>query len=651
MNEVVRTVDIRRADTRAEVAKLGKLLAEEASRGAWISFDVETRADGSSYEDWHPSSRIVSVAFALSADQAYVVPLSHPHTGWSQHWKEVAKLLFECLVGARLIGANVKYDARWVRSIIGVNLFPYLAWDTQGAAFLMNENQGHGLKQRAIEDLGVDPWADVSLKDSEKAPWVDLARYNAFDAAHTYALHEWQRDRLRRDPARGKVMWHILMPTIRALGEIEHNGLLPDIEEITSRLTEAEAERDRLYTEFEKNVPAELAVKFQPRFGGDRLFEVPPVESERLSLAPTSKFFKTYAKERWPVLETTDNGAPSWDAAVLKRLAKRGYEDAAVLVDYRKVDKQIMTYLSKWPGDRAADGRLHATFKPMSVVTGRLACERPNLHQVDRKLKPCFIAPSGWKFTSFDYSQIELRFAAMLSGDENLLRAYTEERDVHRLTAAAVTGKPEDDITPEERYQAKAVNFGFLYGQLAPGFRNYAFEQYGLEISLEEAEDARTKFFELYPGLLDYHEKMRRFVRKHGYVETPFGRRRHLPEINSRQQQRRWSAERQAINAPIQSGASDLMLLALVAVTEWSKDQPGLRVVSTVHDSLLLEVEDTPELDGILQQVGELMVSPPGLEHFAVGLSVPVVVECEVGDRWGVPDRTLTVTNAPQEVV
>lgn len=603
-----------------------------------VSFDLETRADESNFEEWHPSSRIVSASFSWEPTRSYVLPLSHPAAPWSRDWVSLGRHVFNMLGGARFVGHNLKFDLRWIDGCLGVDRTSNYWWDTMAGSFLLDENASHGLEASCFRSLGTEPWkGSVDLKDAEREQWAGLARYNGLDTAHCLTLSEWQRSQLRDQADLGKIMWYVLMPTMRNLMRIERNGLLLDEEETLRRLYEASEERDRLYLEFEAQVPLEIARRYQQRFREQRLFDVGvPTHGERLSLAPTSKFFQEYAKASWPVMSLTEKNAPCWDAAVLKRLAARGHRDAALLGEYRKVDTQLNNFLTRWPHQRAADGRIHSTYKATTAKTGRLACEHPNLQQVDRGLKSCFRSRDGWAFVQADQSQIELRMAAWLSGDENLRTAYVDGRDVHRMTASAVTGKPEAEVDDEERYRAKAVNFGFLYGQLEKGFQEYAFSTYGIEVTLDEAERMRDRFFRLFTGLADYHERIRRQIRSDGYVRSPFGRVRRLPEIHSRDQMRRWGAERQAINHPIQSAASDLMLMGLNAVCE-QVDPELCRVVGTVHDSLLMEVR-ADVVDQVLDKIGPLMVDPPALRHFGVQIPVPIVVEMEVGARWGDKD-------------
>ena len=625
--------------------------ARTMARADWLAFDLETRSDRGGLEDWHPSSRIVSAAFADRPDRAWTIPLSHPDGPWSDRWRDVLAWLLRLLRGGpKLVGHNVKFDLRWPATTCGVDLSAQAAWDTQLAAHLDDENQSHGLKQRAYLDLGVVRWDDVDLADAETADLQKLLRYNALDAAYTFRLHLWQRDRLRSQPKLGRLLWHVSMPALRALVPIETTGMLLDVDETHRRHDQAKTELDQLYLQFEQQVPDDLRAQHQPIHA--RLFDMgPPTKKERLSLAATSTFFRQYAEQTWPVLERKDDtGAPSWDASVLKRLAKRGFEDAQTLLKYRKLDKQISTYLSKWPNDVDQHGRLHPTFKLASVDTGRTSCERPNLQQVDSRLKTCFVAPSGWWFVQIDQSQIEVRVLAHVSGDRNLKAVYRDGRDVYVTTAAAVYGvdpgagtkADPGDVDPAMRQRTKPVVLGFQYGMLAPSFVTYARDQFDLTFTEDEAEEIRESFFGLYPGIRAYHERQRRTVRRNKQVVSPHGRIRRLPAIDSPDQRERWSAERQAINAPIQAGASDLMLQSLADVNRHVVDPDTCRLVGTVHDSMLLEIREDV-LDETVERVCGLMVEPD-LGWSGLALTVPLSVEAEIGRRWGDPERTVEKT-------
>jgi DNA polymerase-1 len=289
------------------------------------------------------------------------------------------------------------------------------------------------------------------------------------------------------------------------------------------------------------------------------------------------------------------------------------------------------------------DGRLHANYKLTGTVTGRLSSGKLedsrgpglNVQQVPRDpfIRGIIGAPRGWRFVEADFSQVELRIAAHLSRDPTLQRLYALDEDVHLTTAMQVTGKPADQISKEERKKAKAVNFGFLYGMGAPKFVDYARDSYGVVVTPEEAEHVRRRFFETFSSLPAWHARQRRLVQQYGRVQSAIGRVRHLPDINSSDKGVRGEAERQAINSPVQSLASDLMLLSLVTLYD-EMDPREAVIVGTVHDSILFEIKDEAA-DRWVKRIREVMENLPVKKKFGLDLTVPIKVDIKVGDHWG----------------
>lgn len=620
----------------------------------WIAFDVETTssAERGGLEEWHPDSRIVSVAFAVKPDEAWVIPLAHPERKHDVSPAEV----FDTLVGYQLVGAFVKFDGRWAHAYSGVDLSDYLAWDTGAAAFLLNENQALGLKERAVGDLGVEPWDDKDAKTSpDTVPLEQLARYNGLDAAHTFALMQWQRDKLRHDRL-GMVMWYVLMPAIRALCSIEQEGMYLDLDWVRQAAEEADLKVGELERELMSRVPRDLLEKHARNVGQLDLLtgdEVVP----KVSWAPTSKFFMEFAERAgWPVLERTEEGKfkgrPRWPRSVLKRVAGLGYPDAQLLMEQRVLRKRLDAFLIPWQKDAAVDGKLHPTYNPTryetddgegGTVTGRTSCEKPNLQQVARAIKQAFVGEEGWHFLQADESQIEVRIVAHVSGDENLRGVYVRGGDVYKETAAGINGISVDEVDKDMRQRTKPVVLGFLYGMGFRSFVDYARDTYGIVYTLDEAEHVRTGFFDLFPGLLDWHERTRRWVRAKGYVDSPIGRRRRVPDALSNDRTARARAERQAINAEIQSFASDIMVMSLARIRE-EIPRESFRSVGTVHDSALGYLFADEYAETVARKVGEIMVTPD-LERFGVELSVPLAADVEWGPRWGVAEHSITVTS------
>jgi len=278
--------------------------------------------------------------------------------------------------------------------------------------------------------------------------------------------------------------------------------------------------------------------------------------------------------------------------------------------------------------------RMYPSFKLHGTVTGRLSCEKPNLQQVPRdpEVRTLITAPPGWVLVEADYSQVELRVAACLSKDRAMRRAFQTGEDIHIKTAMAVTGLPAEKIDKEMRKKAKAVNFGFVYGMGATKFRNYAKVKYGVDLTEEEAHEFRERFFELYPRLPGWHERQRGFVTTHGYVRTPIGRKRRLPEIISNDRALRSGAERQAINSPVQGAASDMNLFAAIQIAKAFPDD--VRIIATVHDAVLMEVRKS-KVEEILPQIKLLMEDREAIfEAFGWDIPVPLEVEIKVGP-WG----------------
>ncbi|MGB3620298.1 MAG: DNA polymerase, partial [Ketobacter sp.] len=328
-----------------------------------------------------------------------------------------------------------------------------------------------------------------------------------------------------------------------------------------------------------------------------------------------------------PVIQKTPKGAASTAEAVLQELAL-DYPLPKVLMEYRGLSKLKSTYTDKLPElINAKTGRIHTSYQQAVAATGRLSSTDPNLQNIPirseegRKIRQAFIPRKDCKLLAADYSQIELRIMAHLSDDASLLKAFNQGLDIHQATASEVMGVALEDVTTEQRRKAKAVNFGLIYGMSAFGLAKQ------LGIGRKEAQQYIDLYFERYPGVLNYMDRVRKLAAEQGYVETLFGRRLHLPEINSRNVPRRQAAERTAINAPMQGSAADIIKRAMIDVDAWlEKQKMETRIIMQVHDELVFEVP-LKELDCITKQVTLLMQG-------AAELKVPLIVEAGVGDNW-----------------
>ena len=334
-----------------------------------------------------------------------------------------------------------------------------------------------------------------------------------------------------------------------------------------------------------------------------------------------------FEKNQLPVLKKTPSGQPSTDEDVLEELAL-DYPLARLILDYRTLSKLKSTYTDKLPRMvNPRTGRVHTNFAQAVAVTGRLSSNEPNLQNIPirnaegRRIREAFVAPPGHHILSADYSQVELRIMAHLSGDENLMAAFQSGEDVHRRTAAEIFGIPGSEVTSEQRRYAKTINFGLIYGMSAFGLA----AQLGIERSA--AQQYMERYFMRYPRVKAYMDQTRKSAREKGYVETVFGRRLYMIDIRASNNQRRQAAERAAINAPMQGTAADLIKLAMIEVHRWLREQQlGSRLVLQVHDELVFEVPDA-EVELLKRELPRLMTG-------VAQLSVPLVVDVGVGPNW-----------------
>ncbi|MGL6295816.1 MAG: DNA polymerase I, partial [Plesiomonas sp.] len=429
--------------------------------------------------------------------------------------------------------------------------------------------------------------------------------YAAEDADITLRLHQALWPQLQAQPSLEKVFREIEIPLVPVLSRIERTGVLIEpmllnqqSSELAQRLAELETEAHTLAGE-----PFNLA---SPK-------QLQAILFDKLGL---------------PVLKKTPGGAPSTNEEVLAELAL-DYPLPAILLEYRGMAKLKSTYTDKLPQMiNPQTGRLHTSYHQAVTATGRLSSTDPNLQNIPvrneagRRIRQAFIADTGCKIVAADYSQIELRIMAHLSGDQGLLKAFSEGVDIHRATAAEVFGLDRDKVSADQRRSAKAINFGLIYGMSAFGLARQ------LGIGRNEAQRYMDLYFERYPGVLDYMESTRTQATAQGYVETLFGRRLQLPDINARNGIRRKAAERAAINAPMQGTAADIIKKAMLAVDQWLRATPelGVRLLMQVHDELVFEIPQQ-HVEHCTLQIKQIMEQ-------CAALNVPLVVDVGVGDNW-----------------
>ncbi|MDN3614695.1 DNA polymerase I [Vibrio gallaecicus] len=574
-----------------------------------FAFDTET--DNLDYM----VANLVGLSFATEEGIAAYVPVAHDYLDAPEQldrdWVlEQLKPILEDDAQAK-VGQNLKYDAsvlaRYDIEMKGIK------HDTMLASYVFNSVGGkHDMDSLALRFLqhSCISFEQIAGKGKKQLTFnqIDIEEaspYAAEDADVTLRLHNRLMENIEQDEKLKTIYEEIEIPLVPVMSRIERTGVFIDdmllgaqSQEIAVRLDELEQKAYEIAEqEFNMNSPKQLqAILF-----------------EKMGL---------------PVIKKTPSGAASTNEEVLQELAL-DYPLPKLIIEYRGLAKLKSTYTDKLPKMiNAETGRVHTSYHQAVTATGRLSSTDPNLQNIPirndegRRIRQAFVAPHGWKILAVDYSQIELRIMAHLSGDKALLEAFQQGKDIHAATAAEIIGVSIDDVTTEQRRRAKAVNFGLIYGMSAFGLAKQ------LGIPRGEAQHYMDTYFERYPGVMQYMEDTRSNASEQGFVETIYGRRLHLPEISSRNGMRRKAAERAAINAPMQGTAADIIKKAMLLVDEWIQAEGDGRVklLMQVHDELVFEVEESA-LAEIESKVQELMES-------AANLEVPLVAEAGSGDNW-----------------
>jgi uracil-DNA glycosylase family 4 len=591
-------------------------LISELEENDWGSIDLETwsphpghnRFGGGGLAWWDPDFLITTINFAFTPGTAYVLPLWHPQSRWKNPDK-VLEILKPLIESTKWVMHNGLYDAKCLhRYNIRVNT----DFDTMGATYALDENNRKDLGFLATVYLGADDYKDmVSKKDTRAVKLHDLAEYGGRDADYTLRLGKIINRELRAAGSSRRLYTKILRPAEPALRRVEEVGLPMDEWKFLERWDET----INNLKETEEKILGEVGHEFNLR-------------------SPQQVGHVLYNELALPVIMSTKTGAPSTNEECLIRLMD--YSDAPILqwmIDFRELQGRVSRYFEAWYALQER-WRLHPHFKPYHTVTGRLSSENPNAQQIPRDpyMRGIIGGHPGWTFVEVDYSQIELRIVAHYTQDPTMMRAFHMGRDIHLETAMAVTGLPEQDITSEIRKKAKAVNFGYVYGMGWRKFKQYAKVNYGLDVSDEEAQESRRVFFDLFRGIIPWHERQRKAVNRRGWVISALGRRRNLPDVHSTNKEVKAEAERQAINSPVQSLASDMMLISmtkLLPMLKWNE----CRIVSTVHDALLFEVDEA-KLDKYLTMIVDTMTNLPLEREYGCLLTIPIEVEVKVGSHW-----------------
>jgi DNA polymerase-1 len=561
----------------------------------------------------YTKAEIVGVSFAIAPGRAAYLPLRHDYAGAPDQLDRDASLarlkpLLESEQHAK-VGHHLKYDAH-VLANHGITLRG-MRYDSMLESYVWNSVAiRHDMDSAAEKYLGMRTihYEDVAGKGAKQIPFSQVpvdkaAEYSAEDADVTLRLHQVLWPQITTVPALTRVYEEIEQPLVPVLTRMEEHGVLLDRQMLRTQGNELAKRLMDLLALAHKEAGAPFNLD-SPKQLGTVLFE----------------------KMQLPVLRKTPTGQPSTAEDVLEELAE-SYPLPKLILEHRNLSKLKSTYIDKLPEQISPrTGRVHTSYHQAVAATGRLSSQDPNLQNIPirtpegRRIRQAFIAPPGHMLLAADYSQIELRIMAHLSGDDGLLGAFAADRDIHQATASEVFGTPLDAVTADQRRSAKAVNFGLIYGMSAFGLSKQ------LGIPRGTAQEYIDLYFARYPGVKRYMEETRAQARSQGYVETVFGRRLYLPDINSRNKQFQQAAERAAINAPMQGTAADIIKRAMIAVDRMCTERGGARLIMQVHDELVLEVEAARVAD-VGAAVREHMMN-------AAALRVPLRVDLGTGPDW-----------------
>ncbi|QPN45369.1 DNA polymerase I [Priestia aryabhattai] len=625
------------ADVQRDAARAGDEVAPVQAPAATVEPKYETILDQARFDAWLEKLRqaplfafdtettsldaqkaqLVGLSFAVEPHEAAYVPLAHDYEGAPvQLDREAVLLALKPLLqdpAKAKVGQNAKYDINILANGSPAIQMQGVAYDTMLESYVLNSTATRhdmdSLAQKYLDHATI-AFEDIAGKGAKQLTFNQIhldkaGPYAAEDADITLRLHQALQARLAQTPSVQPVLMDIEMPLVPVLAKIERQGALVD-----AALLQIQS--------------GELGVKMADL--ERRAFEL---AGEEFNLgSPKQLGSILYDKLGMPVLSKTAKGQPSTAEAVLDELAVQGYPLPEVLMQYRSLSKLKSTYTDKLPGQiNPRTGRIHTSYQQAVAATGRLSSSDPNLQNIPirtaegRRIRQAFIASPGYKLLAADYSQIELRIMAHLAKDEGLLHAFRNNLDVHRATAAEVFGVALEAVTTDQRRSAKAINFGLIYGMSAFGLA----KQIGVD--RKQSQDYIDRYFARYPGVLAYMERTRAQAAEQGFVETLFGRRLYLPDINAKNPALRKGAERTAINAPMQGTAADIIKRAMVNVDNWlSESGLDARVILQVHDELVLEVRED-----LIEQVKDEI---RGHMSKAAQLDVPLLVEVGVGSNW-----------------
>ena len=574
----------------------------------YVSFDTET----TSLDYMH--AELVGISIALKPNEAFYIPINHNYEGAEKQLEQgfVLEALKPFLESDEIpkIGHNLKYD-RHILQNAGIDLKGTLL-DTMLFSYVNNSTiTRHNLDAVSKRYLNINPtsYEDVAGKGAKQIPFsevsIDVASdYASEDADISLKLYEHIEPMVQKEAKLAKLYSEIEGPLIYTLGDIERNGVLIDSEKLNQQSKELEAKILKLERKVQKNA------------GEDFNLGSPKQLQEIL-----------YEKLGLPVIKKTPKGQPSTSEAVLQELSM-DFPIVHDILSYRAISKLKSTYTDKLPKMiNSNTGRVHTSYHQAVTATGRLSSSDPNLQNIPirseegRRIREAFIAPEGYKILAADYSQIELRIMAHLSKDQGLMDAFAKGQDIHQATAAEIFSINIDDVTPNQRRSAKAINFGLIYGMSAFGLSKQ------LQITRAEAQNYIEQYFERYPGVKNYMDETKLSAKKNGFVETVLGRRLYLADIESSNYQRRQYAERSAINAPMQGTAADLIKMAMTDLHSKIRNESlDAKIIMQVHDELVIEVNEN-QLDELSDLTVNIMAD-------IFKLDVDLKVDADTGNNW-----------------
>ena len=583
-------------------------LIELMKNAPYISFDTETTSLD------YMNAELVGVSIALKPNEAFYIPINHNYEGVEKQLEEhfVLEALKPFLESDEIpkIGHNLKYD-RHILQNLGIDLKGKLL-DTMLFSYVNNSTiTRHNLDAVSKRYLNINPtsYEDVAGKGAKQIPFSEVSievasEYASEDADISLKLYEHIEPLVQKETKLAKLYSEIEGPLIYTLGDIERNGVLIDSEKLNQQSKELEAKI------------LELEQKVQKSAGEDFNLGSPKQLQEIL-----------YEKLGLPVIKKTPKGQPSTAESVLQELSM-DFPIVQDILSYRAISKLKSTYTDKLPKMvNSNTGRVHTSYHQAVTATGRLSSSDPNLQNIPirseegRRIREAFIAPDGYKILAADYSQIELRIMAHLSRDQGLMDAFAKGQDIHQATAAEIFSTNIDEVTANQRRSAKAINFGLIYGMSAFGLSKQ------LQITRAEAQNYIEQYFDRYPQVKHYMDETKQSAKKMGYVETVFGRRLYLADIESSNYQRRQYAERSAINAPMQGTAADLIKMAMILLHQKIREESfEAKIIMQVHDELVIEVNEN--------QSDELSEITTSVMSEISKLDVDLKVDADIGNNW-----------------